>query len=90
MANYNQLSIEQRDIIQTLINQNKSFTYISSVINKNRRSISKEIIRNRYIKSNFYDAFNKKGINHALSRCKKLSLPPQRYLLTIAPLSLLN
>ena len=76
MANYNQLSIEQRDIIQTLINQNKSFTYISSVINKNRRSISKEIIRNRYIKSNFYDAFNKKGINHALSRCKKLSLPP--------------
>ena len=76
MANYNQLSIEQRDIIQTLINQNKSFTYISSVINKNRRSISKEIIRNRYIKSNFYDAFNKKGINIALSRCKKLSLPP--------------
>ena len=76
MTNYNQLTIEQRDIIQTLINQNKSFTYISNVINKNRRSISKEIIRNRYIKSNFYDPFNKKGINHALSRCKKLSFPP--------------
>ena len=76
MTNYNQLTIEQRDIIQTLINQNKSFTYISNVINKNRRSISKEIIRNRYIKSNFYDAFDKKGINHALSRCKKLSFPP--------------
>lgn len=76
MTNYNQLTIEQRDIIQTLINQNKSFTYISNVINKNRRSISKEIIRNRYIKSNFYDAFNKKGINQALSRCKKLSFPP--------------
>ena len=76
MTNYNQLTIEQRDIIQTLINQNKSFTYISNVISKNRRSISKEIIRNRYIKSNFYNPFDKKGISYALSRCKKLSFPP--------------
>ena len=34
MTNYNQLSVEQRDIIQTLINQKKSFTYISNVIDK--------------------------------------------------------
>lgn len=60
MTTYNQLSNEQRDIIQTLINQKKSFSYISKVIDKDRTTISKEIKRNRYIKSNFYDAFDKK------------------------------
>lgn len=76
MTKYNQISIEQRDIIQTLINQSKSFSYISNVISKDRRTISKEIIRNRYIKSNSFDPFDKKAIAHALDRCKKLSIPP--------------
>ena len=76
MTNYNQLSIEQRDIIQTLINQNKSFSYISNVIDKDRTTISKEIRRNRYIKSYFYDKFDKKGINHAISKCNELAKPP--------------
>ena len=76
MTNFNQLSNEQRDIIQTLINQNKSFSYISNAIDKDRTTISKEIRRNRYIKSNFYDAFDQKGITHAISKCSKLSKPP--------------
>ena len=76
MTNFNQLSNEQRDIIQTLISQKKSFTYISKVINKDRTTISKEIKRNRYIKSNFFDAFDQKGISSAVSKCERLSKPP--------------
>ena len=76
MTNYCHFSIEQRDIIQHLLNCNKSFSYIANAIGKDRTSISKEIRRNRYIKSNFYEPFDQKGINHALSRCKKLSKPP--------------
>ena len=38
MTNYSQINQEQRDIIQSLINQNKSFTYIAKVINKDRTS----------------------------------------------------
>ena len=76
MTTYNQLSNEQRDIIQTLINQKKSFSYISKVIDKDRTTISKEIKRNRYIKSNFYDSFDKKGIQQAINKCNNLSKPP--------------
>ena len=76
MTNFNQLSNEQRDIIQTLISQKKSFTYISKVINKDRTTISKEIKRNRYIKSNFFDAFDPKGISSAVSKCERLLKPP--------------
>ena len=81
MTNYNQLSVEQRDIIQTLINLKKSFTYISSVIDKDRTTISKEIKRNRYIKSNFYEPFDQKGIKNAVEKCSILSKPP--YVLSI-------
>ena len=76
MTNYSHISNEQRDIIQLLLNQNKSFSYIANSISKDRTSISKEIRRNRYIKSSFYDPFDQKGINHALTRCKKLSQSP--------------
>ena len=76
MTNYNHISKEQRDIIQHLLNLNNNFSYIAKSISKDRTSISKEIRRNRYIKSSFYDPFDIKGINHALSRCKKLSKPP--------------
>ena len=53
MTNYNHISMEQRDIIHSLINQNKSFSYIANVIDKDRTSIAKEVKRNRYIKSNY-------------------------------------
>ena len=76
MTTLNHISNEQRDIIQLLINQNKSFSYISNSIGKDRTSISKEIRRNRYIKSSFYDPFDKIGINHAIDRCNKLKRPP--------------
>ena len=76
MATNNHISNEQRDIIQNLLNLNKSFTYISNAIDKDRTAVSKEIRRNRYIKSSFYDPYDEKGINFALSRCKKLSKPP--------------
>lgn len=73
---YNHLSKEQRDIIQHLINQGKTFSYISKSIGKDRTTIAKEIKRNRYIKSNFYDAFDKKGINQSIEKCDYLLKPP--------------
>ena len=76
MTNYSQLVREQRDNIQILINLNKSFTYIGNSINVDRTTISKEIKRNRYIKSNFYEAFDQKGIQDAINKCSKLSKPP--------------
>lgn len=59
MTNYNHLNKEQRDIIQHLINQNKSFTYIGEAIGKERTAIARELKRNRYIKSSFYDTHDK-------------------------------
>lgn len=76
MKNYDHLNREQRDTIQYLINQNKNFTYIGKSISKDRTVISKEIRRNRYIKSNRYEPFDKEAINTAVSKCKKLSSPP--------------
>ena len=54
MTNYNQLNASQRETIQILFNKGKSFTDIGLAIGKDRTTISKEIKRNRYIKSNFY------------------------------------
>ena len=76
MINYNHINREQRDIINHLINQGKSFTYIGDAISKDRTAISREVRRNRYLKSNRFDAFDIKDINLALSKCKKLSKPP--------------
>lgn len=76
MANYSHLNNEQRDIIQHLLNLNKSFTNIGESIGKDRTAVAREIKRNRYIKSNFYDAFDNKGINKAIERCKRLQKPP--------------
>ena len=70
------MTLEQRDIIHSLINKHKSFTYIANVINKDRTTISKEVKRNRYIKSNFYEPFNQKGINDAINKCNFLLKPP--------------
>lgn len=76
MINYNQLNSNQRETIQILLNKGKSFTEIGKAINKDRTTISKEIRRNRYIKSNFYDAFDVKGINQAVEKCEKLKQKP--------------
>ena len=64
MTNYSQLNISQRETI--------NFTEIGKSIDKDRTTISKEIKRNRYIKSNFYEPFDIKGINKALDDCNKL------------------
>lgn len=72
MTNYNQLNESQRETIQILFNKGKSFTDIGLAIGKDRTTIAKEIKRNRYIKSNFYDAFDKIGIAEAIEKCEKL------------------
>ena len=72
MTNYNQLNASQRETIQILFNKGKSFTDIGLAIDKDRTTIAKEIKRNRYIKSNFYDAFDKKGIAEAVEKCEIL------------------
>ena len=76
MTNYNQLKESQRETIQILLNKGKSFTEIGEAIGKDRTTISKEVRRNRYIKSNFYDAFDIKGINDAIQKCDKLNHKP--------------
>ena len=76
MTNYNQLTRENRETIQILILKGKTFTYISKSINVDRTTISREIKRNRYIKSNFYEPFDKKGIEEAVVKCELLQKPP--------------
>ncbi|MEG2464384.1 MAG: IS30 family transposase [Malacoplasma sp.] len=76
MTNYNHLLKEQRTTIEHLLSLNHNFTYIANSINVDRTTISKEIKRNRYIKSNFYDAFNIKGINSTVEKCERLKKPP--------------
>ena len=76
MTNYNQLNSSQREIIQILLNKSKSFTEIGNAIGKDRTTISKEIRRNRYIKSNFYDPFDIKGINDSINKCDRLKHKP--------------
>ena len=82
MTNYNQLNISQRETIQILISKGKNFTDIGLAIGKDRTTISKEIKRNRYIKSNFYEAFDKKGINKAIDNCNILKA---RYVCNTCP-----
>ena len=76
MTKYNHLSKEQRNIVEHLLCMNNSFTYIGNAINVDRTTISKEVRRNRYIKSNFYDPFDIKGIESAIKKCNKLKKPP--------------
>lgn len=76
MTNYNHLTKEQRNIIEHLLCLNKSFTYISRSIHVDRTTISKEIRRNRFVKSYFYDPFDKIGMNKAISKCKHLQKVP--------------
>ncbi len=79
---YKQLNKDQREVIQILINKKESFTTIGNSISVDRTTISKEIKRNRYIKSNYYDAFDFKGINRAVNDCKILQHPPPSFAVT--------
>ena len=81
---YKQLNKDQREVIQILINKKENFTTIGNSIKVDRTTISKEIKRNRYIKSNFYNPFDINGINKALSDCKILQHPP--YVCNTCPL----
>lgn len=76
MTNYTHLNKEQRSNLEYLINLNKNFTYIGKSIKVDRTTISKEIKRNRYVKSNFYDPFDPKGVASAIEHCNKLLNPP--------------
>ena len=73
---YKQLNKEQREVIQILINKKENFTTIGNSINVDRTTISKEIRRNRYIKSSYYEPFDFNGINKAVNDCKILQHPP--------------
>ena len=76
MTNYSQLNLNQRDTIYILLNKNKNFTEIGKAISKDRTTVSKEIKRNRYIKSNFYNPFDIKGITKAVTDCDNLKRFP--------------
>lgn len=72
MTNYNQLLKEQRETIEYMIGRKHTFTSIGKMIDKDRTTVSKEIRRNRYIKSYFYEPFDPIGINSAIEKCNKL------------------
>lgn len=76
MTKYNQLLKEQRETIEYMIGKKYNFTSIGKAINKDRTTISKEIKRNRYIKSYFYEPFDPKGIIDAEAKCPKLKEKP--------------
>ena len=84
MTKYNQLLKEQRETIEYMISKNYSFTSIGKAIDKDRTTISKEIKRNRYLKSYFYDAFDPKGISESIKKCPKLQKKP--YVCNACPL----
>lgn len=71
----NHLDEVKREIIQRMLG-NTNFTLIGRAINKDRTTIAKEVKRNRYIKSNFYEPFDQEGINKAIESCKRLQKAP--------------
>jgi len=76
MTKESQIIEEKRETIQYMVSNRYSFTNIGKSISKSRRSVSKEIIRNRYIKSHFYDKFDQLGIQRAIDDCERLQKPP--------------
>ena len=76
MTNYTQLHKEDRNSIEELLKKGYSFTDIEKEIKKDRTTISKEIRRNRIIRSSFYTLYNEKGIQKAVDSCDRLKKPP--------------
>lgn len=63
MQTYSQLCKEQRNTIENLLNKNFTFTEIGKSINVDRRTISREVKRNRIIKSSLYLPFSTNDID---------------------------
>lgn len=76
MANYSHLCKEQRNTIEYLLGKNYSFTYIAKSIHVDRTTISKEIRRNRFLKSPIFLPFNTRGMNQAIKSCPNLLKQP--------------
>lgn len=77
MTSYNHLTKEQRDLIQYMLDKNFSFSQIGNAIGKDRTTISKEIRRNRYLKSFTHtEAFDTRIINSTMNSCSALLKPP--------------
>lgn len=76
MTNYTQLSLEERDKIEDLLKKGCSFTDIGIAINKDRTTVSKEIKRNRIIRSSIYLPYSESGIEKAINSCEKLKKAP--------------
>ena len=76
MTNNKKLIEEQRSIIQFMIDKKYSFTKIGKAITKHRTTVAEEIKRNRYIKSHYYEQFDKEGIAKAGNDCNILKNPP--------------
>lgn len=76
MTSYNHLCKEQRNTIEHLLNLGFHFSYIANAINTDRTTISKEIRRNRSLKSKVNLPFNTNGIENAIKACKNISNPP--------------
>lgn len=76
MTNYKQLSKEDRNTIEHLLNEGKNFTEIGKAIKYDRTTISKEIKRNRYIKSAVFSPYSDTGIKKAICNCKELNKSP--------------
>lgn len=76
MTNYKQLSKEDRNTIENLINKGFNFSSIANSIKYDRTTISKEIKRNRYLKNHLYSAYSQTGIKKAIAMCDKPSKPP--------------
>lgn len=75
-TNYSQLCKEQRCDIENLINKGFSFTSIGEALGVDRTTISKEIRRNRYLKSPVFLPYSETGIQRAVKACDALSKPP--------------
>jgi len=86
---YKHLSEDQRDLIEYLISQNKSFSEMEKIMKIDRTTISKEIRKNRTVKiptyskivcanqvncNNSYCNYKKECYTETI--CKKLSKPP--------------
>lgn len=76
MTNFSHLCKEKRDTIQYFIEHKESTIVIAKAIGKDRTTVSKEVKRNRYIKSNFYEPFDFLAIEKASKECKTLQRFP--------------
>lgn len=75
MTKFSQLTNVQRDVIQVMLANHYNFTEIGAAIGKDRTAISKEIKRNRYLKSDYYK-HSEEMILKVASKCNLLQKPP--------------